>query len=140
MSMKHWSRQLLSLGLLSLALGALPAAAVEEGGTLVVVRLANGSGELPEAEKMVQSLTAAGGKHPVEVKVRKTPEQHEATLKLWGPTVPQAEIPQTLRDAFPALATADIQVSTLDASERPRIEEVEGRRVRKIIKKEVHKQ
>jgi hypothetical protein len=140
MNLKNWSRHLLSLGLLSLAFGALPAAAAEEGGTQVVVRLANGSGELPEAERMVQSLTAAGGKHQVEVKVRKTPEQHEATLKLWGPTVPQAEIPQTLRDAFPALATADIQVSTLDASERPRIEEGEGRRVRKLIKKEVHKE
>ncbi len=138
MNVKNWSRHLLSLGLLSLALGALPAAAAEEGGTQVVVRLA--SGELPEPEKLVQSLTAAGGKHQVEVKVRKTSEQHEATLKLWGPTVPQADIPQTLRDAFPALATADIQVSALDASEKPRIEEGEGRRVRKIIKKEVHKE
>jgi hypothetical protein len=138
MNVKNWSRHLLSLGLLSLALGALPAAAAEEGGTQVVVRLA--SGELPEPEKMVQSLTATGGKHQVEVKVRKTSEQHEATLKLWGPTVPQADIPQTLRDAFPALATADIQVSALDASEKPRIEEGEGRRVRKIIKKEVHKE
>jgi hypothetical protein len=138
MNVKNGSRQLLCLGLLSLALGALPAAAAEEGGTQVVVRLA--SGELPEAQKMVRLLTAEDGKHPVEVNVRKTPEQHEATLKLWGPTVPQADIPQTLRDAFPALATADIQVSTLNASERPRIEEGEGRRVRKIIKKEGHKE
>jgi ABC-type glycerol-3-phosphate transport system substrate-binding protein len=139
MSLKHWSRQLLSLGLLSLALGALPAMADDEQGTQVVVRLANGGGEMPNAEKMVQSLTATGGKHQVEVKVRKTPEQQEATMKLWGRTVPPEAIAQTLRDAFPALATADIQVSTLDASERPRIEEGEGKRVRKIIKKEVHK-
>ncbi len=137
MSMKHWSRQLLSLGLLSLALGGLPAAAAEEQGTQVVVRLANASGELPDAEKMVQSLTAAGGKQLVEVKVRKTPEQQEATLQLWGRTVPHQDIPQTLREAFPALATADIQVSALEPSTRPQVEPGEGKRRKRIIQKEV---
>lgn len=137
MNLKHWSRPLLSLGLLSLVLGSLPAAATEEQGTQVVVRLAQTSGELPEAEKMVQSLTAAGGKQLVEVKVRKTPEQQEATLQLWGRTVPQQDIPQTLREAFPVLATADIQVTALDPSTRPQPEPGEGTRRKRIIQKEV---
>jgi hypothetical protein len=56
----------------------------------------------------------------VRVKRRKSPEQEELTMELWGNTVPQADIPKTLREAFPVLAGADIQVSTLDAKERPK--------------------
>jgi hypothetical protein len=144
MRVKMWSRPLLWVGLLSLGLYAEPAAAAEEeGGTQVSVKLPAGSGELPEGEKLVEALLAAGGKHVVKATRQKSPEQDHVTLQLWGPTVPAADIPKTLRDAFPVLARADIQVSALAASERPKVEEAlrrggDGtRKVRKIIKKHV---
>jgi hypothetical protein len=146
MSVKMWSRSLLCVGLLSLGLYAVPAAAAEEGGTQVSVKLPAASGQLPEPEKLVESLLATGGQHTVKVTHQKTDGQSDLTLKVWGPTVPAAEIPKTLRDAFPVLAKADIQVSALAASERPNLEqELRGtgdgtRKVRKIVKKEVNVQ
>ena len=146
MRVKMWSRPLLWVGLLSFGLYAQPAAAAEEeGGTQVSVKLPTGSGELPEGEKMVEALLATGGKHVVKATRKKSPEQDHFTLQLRAPTVPAADIPKTLRDAFPVLARADIQVSALAASERPRVEEAlrgeDGtRKVRKIIKKQVDEQ
>ena len=145
MRVKTFNRSLLSVALLSLSLLALPAAAADTG-TQVQVTMPSGKGELPDAEKLVQALEAPGGEHQVEVKARKSPEQVLLTVKLWGNTVPAADIPRTLRDAFPVLAGADIQVSALDASERPQISVDElrdggagGKRV-KIIKKETREQ
>lgn len=144
MRVKMWSRPMLCVGLLSLGLYAVPAAAAdEEAGTQVSVKLAAGSGQLPEPQKLVESLLAKGGEHTVKVTHQKTDGQSDLTLKVWGPTVPAAEIPKTLRDAFPVLAKADIQVSALAAGERPNLEqELRGsgdgtRKVRKIVKKEV---
>ena len=142
MRVKMWSRPLLCVGLLSLGLYAVPAAAAdEEAGTQVSVKLAAASGQLPEPEKLVESLLAKGGEHTVKVTHQKTDGQSDLTLKVWGPTVPAAEIPKTLRDAFPVLAKADIQVSTLDASQRPNFEQElrspeDGKQVKRIIKKQ----
>jgi len=141
MRVKMWSRPLLWVGLLSTGLYALPAAAAEEeAGTQVSVKLSKASGELPDPEKVVESLLAAGGEHQVKVTRQKGPESEDLTLKLWGPTVPAADIPQTLREAFPVLARADIQVSEAPASEKPKVDEAlrqgDGtRKVRKVIKK-----
>lgn len=112
-----WSRPLLSAGLLSLGLFALPAAAAEQG-TQVTVKLKAGQ-ELPDAEKLVQALEVQGGEHKVFVKAEKRPEGQQLTLKMWGTTVPVADIPATLRQGFPVLAQADIQASLLDPSEQP---------------------
>jgi anti-sigma factor RsiW len=112
-----WSRPLLSAGLLSLGLFALPAAAADAG-TQVTVKLKPGQ-ELPDAEKLVQALEASGGEHKVYVKAEKRPEGQQLTLKLWGNTVPVADIPATLRQGFPVLAQADIQASMLDPAEQP---------------------
>jgi hypothetical protein len=140
-----WTRILVALCFFSLTAQANPSD-VPESGTRVAITLAVASGELPEPEKLVESLKTVDGKHIVQVKVHKTSEKQEVTLDLWGGTVPQADIPQTLRDAFPVLASADIQVSTL--TERPKLEgrgrmvrELGGekgtvKRVVKIIKKE----
>ena len=70
----------------------------------------------------MESLEAVGGEHQVRVQRRQSPGQQELTLDLWGNTVPQADIPKTLRDTFPVLASADIQVSTLDEKDRPKLE------------------
>jgi hypothetical protein len=135
-----WSRPLLSAGLLSLGLFALPAAAAEQG-TQVTVNLKPGQ-ELPDVEKMVQALEVSGGEHKVMVKAEKRPEGQHLTLKMWGNTVPLADIPGTLREGFPVLAQADIQASLLDPSEQPPT--LEGRELeatttadgrRKVIKK-----
>ena len=149
MCMKRWSRPLLTVGLLSLSLLALPAAAADEAGseegTLVNVKLPAGGGELPDPEKVVESLLAKGGKHIVKVERRKDDAQDVMSLKIWGPMVPASDIQGTLREAFPVLARADIQVSAVPASEKPKLEEgVRGgdgtRRVKKVIKKEVDTQ
>lgn len=144
-----WSRILVALCFFSFSVQASPPPS-HEPGTRVAIRLPEASGELPDAEKMIEALKAAGGEEfQVRAMRRKTPEQQELTLDLWGNTVPQAEIPQSLRDAFPVLASADIQVSTLDPKDRPKGEgrgalerELRGekgtvvKKVVKIIKKE----
>lgn len=139
-----WSRALVVLSFFSLSVQASPPAA-EEPGTRVIVRLAEASGQLPEAEKVVQSIEAIGGEHQVLVKRRDVEGQQELAVELWGATVPHADIPQTLREAFPVLATADIQVSSIDPKDRPKLGELirerrgeKGtvKRVVKIIKKE----
>jgi hypothetical protein len=138
-----WSRVLVVLSFFSLAAQASPP---PEPGTRVTVKLAESSGELPDPEKMVQSLESVGGEHLVRVQRRQDAGQQLLTLDLWGGTVPQADIPQTLRDAFPVLASADIQVTPLDPKDRPKMELREPRefhgekgtvkRVVKIIKTE----
>lgn len=125
-----WSRILVALCFFSFTAQATPPEAPEPG-TRVAITLPQASGELPEPEKLVESLKTVDGKHIVQVKVHKTPEQQQATLDLWGGTVPQADIPQTLREAFPVLASADIQVSTLDEKDRPKLEG-RGRLVREL--------
>ena len=126
-----WSRILIALSFLSLSAqaGTPPG---QETGTRVTVKLSQASGELPDPEKLVESLEAVGGEHQVRVKRRKSPEQEELTMDLWGNFVPQADVSKTLREAFPVLSGADIQVSTLDAKERPKLEG-EGR-----LEKELH--
>jgi hypothetical protein len=144
MRVKMWSRPLLSAGLLLLGMYAPPALAADEG-TQVLVTLPADSGELPEHEKLVQAVKAAGGEHQVKVMHKKSAEQHVITMQVWGNTIPAADIPRTLREGFPVLAKADIQVSALDASQRPNFEELEreglrstdGKKVKRIIKKEV---
>lgn len=143
-----WSRVLVALSFFALAAQAEPPV-THESGTRVTVKLAAAGGEMPDPEKLVESLNAVGGEHEVRVKRRKSPGQEELTVDLWGNTVPQADIPKTLRENFPVLASADIQVSTLDAKDRPKPEgdcglekELHGekgttvKRVVKIIKKE----
>jgi hypothetical protein len=139
-----WSRALVVLSLFSLSVQASPPAA-EEPGTRVTIRLAEASGQLPEAEKVVQSIEAVGGEHQILVKRRVMDGQQELTMDLWGATVPHADIPQTLQEAFPVLASADIQVSSIDPKDRPKpgelIRERRGekgtvKKVVKIIKKE----
>jgi hypothetical protein len=139
-----WSRVLVALSFFSLAAQASPPP--QEPGTRVTVQLAKTSGELPEPEKMVESLMAVGGgERQVRVIRRNVTDQALLTLDLWGSTVPQADIPKTLRDAFPVLASADIQVSTLDPQDRPKRGEIERelpgekgtvKKVVKLIKKE----
>ncbi|HYI02883.1 hypothetical protein [Hyalangium sp.] len=129
-----WSRVLVVLSFFSLSVQA-SASESQEPGTRVLVRLTEANGQLPDTEKMVQSLVTVGGRHEVRVKRRHAEGQQELTVDLWGGTVPQADISQALRDAFPVLAAADIQVSTLDPQDRPDIRE-RVKKVVKIIKKE----
>ncbi|MFL5347126.1 MAG: hypothetical protein ACJ8AT_20265 [Hyalangium sp.] len=116
-----WSRVLVVLSFFSLSAQAAPPA-THESGTRVTVKLAEASGQLPDPEKLVESLASVGGEHQVQVKRRQTAGQQELTVDLWGGTVPPADIPQTLREAFPVLASADIQVTSLDAKDRPKFE------------------
>lgn len=142
-AMTMWSRVLVVLSFVSLAAQASPP---EEPGTRVSIKLAEANGQLPEPEKLVQSLESVGGQHQVRLQRRQKDGQQELTMELWGGTVPQADIPQTLRAAFPVLASADIQVSTLDPKDRPKFDpnelrELHGekgtvKKVVKIIKKE----
>lgn len=113
-----WSRVLITLGFFSLSVQAASPPSPEPG-TRVTVRLTAANAHLPEPEKMVESVVAVGGEHEIRVKRRQSPSQEEVTLELWGSTLPQAEIPATLRNSFPELASADIQVTSLDPSERP---------------------
>jgi hypothetical protein len=117
-----WSRILVVLSFFALSSAQADTPPGQEPGTRVTVKLAEASGELPEAEKLVQSLEAVGGEHLVKVTRRKADGQQELTVDLWGNTVPQADIPQTLRDAFPVLSSADIQVATLEAKDRPKLD------------------
>ncbi|WP_224366269.1 hypothetical protein [Hyalangium versicolor] len=128
-----WSRILVVLSLFSLTTQASPPATPEPG-TRVIVKLAESSGQLPDPETLVASITSVGGQHQIQVKHHLTPGQQELTLDLWGGTVPQDSIPQTLREAFPVLASADIQVSTLDPRDRPKSEGLEDGKVVKKVK------
>ncbi len=139
-----WSRALVVLSLFSLSVQASPPDNQEQG-TRVIVKLAEASGQIPEAEKVVQSIEAVGGEHQVMVKRRVMEGQQELSMDIWGATVPHADIPQTLREAFPVLASADIQVSAIDPKDRPKLGELirdrhgeKGtvKKVVKIIKKE----
>jgi hypothetical protein len=132
-----------------LSLVCAPALA-EETGTRVTVTLTQAQGELPDPEKMVQALNPlGGGERQVMVKRKGTETGAEVSLDLWGPTLPASEIPGALRAAFPVLKPAQIDVATLDASSRPKLEDaprgttetttVQGAdgKVRRIIKKRV---
>jgi hypothetical protein len=147
MRAKMWSRILVALSFFSLSVQASPPA-TQEPGTKVSIRLATASGQLPDAEKLVESLEAVGGEHQVRVMRHKSTDGQELTLELWGNFVPPADIPKTLRDTFPVLGSADIQVARLDPKDRPKFEghgtlekELRGekgtvKKVVKIIKKE----
>lgn len=113
-----WSRVLITLGFFSLSAQAAPPPSPEPG-TRVTVRLTAANAHLPDPEKLVESVVAVGGEHEVRVKRLQSPGQEEVTLELWGSTLPQADIPATLRNSFPELASADIQVTPLDPGERP---------------------
>lgn len=112
-------------GVLCVGLLAGGAAWAEETGTRVEVRLA--SGTMPDPEKVVAALITVGsGERQVKVIRKRATGGETLTLDLWGGTVPEAEIPSTLRESFPALAPAEIQVSTLPLSEKPKLEAGEG--------------
>ncbi len=140
-----WSRILIVLSFFSLSVQASPPA---EPGTRVTIQLAQASGTLPEPEKLVESLEAVGGEHQVKVMRHKSADSQQLTLELWGNFVPQTDIPRTLRDTFPVLGSADIQVASIDPKDRPKFEglgtlekELHGepgkvKKVVKIIKKE----
>jgi hypothetical protein len=76
----------------------------------------------PDAEKIVEALEAVGGEHQVIANLRQGSGQDELTLDLWGNWLAGSQIPQALRDGFPELATAEINVSSLDAASRPKLE------------------
>jgi hypothetical protein len=121
MRAQMWSRALVVLSFFSLSVQASPPAA-EEPGTRVTIQLAVASGQLPDAEKLVESLVAAGGEHQIRVRRQQTADQQALTVDLWGASVPQADIPQTLREAFPVLASAGIEVASIDPKDRPKPE------------------
>jgi hypothetical protein len=134
--------RLVAASLMALSFPALAA----DDGTRVFIQLPKERGELPDAEKMVESLVVlGGGERRVRVKQLVKETVAEVTLDLWAPTPPAQEIPGLLRESFPVLATAEIQVSTLEASSRPKHDESEGEptvkgpdgKVRKIIKKKI---
>jgi hypothetical protein len=143
MRTKMWSSVLAVLSFLPLTVLADPPSHPREPGTRVTIRLAESSGQLPDAEKLVESLLSAGGDHRVRAKRRQKEGQQELTLDLWGGTVPQAEIPQSLRNAFPVLVPAVIQVAAIDPRDRPGHEDLdddlerEGHGDKKVIKKVV---
>ena len=140
-----WSRVLIVLSFFSLSVQASPPT---EPGTRVTIQLAQASGTLPEPEKVVESLEAVGGEHQVKVMRHKSADSQQLVLELWGNFVPQTDIPKTLRDTFPVLGSADIQVASIDPKDRPKFEglgtlekELHGekgqvKKVVKIIKKE----
>jgi len=129
-----WSRILIVLSFFSLSVQASPPA---EPGTRVTIQLAQTSGALPEPEKVVQSLAAVGGERQVKVMHHKSADSQQLTLELWGNFVPQADVAKTLRDSFPVLGSADIQVASIDPKDRPKFEGLgTGKKVVKIIKKE----
>jgi hypothetical protein len=116
-----WSRALVVLSFFSLSVQASPPA-TQEPGTRVTIQLALASGQLPDAEKLVESLVAAGGEHQIRVRRQQTTDEQALTVDLWGATVPPADIPQTLREAFPVLASAGIEVASIDPKDRPKAE------------------
>ena len=142
-AMTMWSRVLVVLSLFSLTAQASPP---DEPGTQVSIKLAEASGQLPEPEKLVDSLKSVGGEHQVRLQRREKDGQQELTHGAVGRHRSSGGHPQTLREAFPVLATADIQVSTLNPKDRPKfnpsdLKELQGekgtvKKVVKIIKKE----
>lgn len=134
--------QTMSMGAMALWLVGGTAQA-EETGTRVTIQLAQSAGTMPDAEKLVQSVTAVSGERQVRVMRKDVEGASNVQLDLWGAVLPAAEIPGALRDAFPVLAQATIQTSTLDASQRPTMELREGEEGtsadgnRRIIKKKV---
>lgn len=114
------------------------AALADETGTRVVIRTSKTTAA-PDPEKVVDQLVALGGKHEVLVSRHDTEDQNELTLDVWGSTLESKDIAPTLRQAFPALAAASIDVSTVPASEKPRLDEAKLREAGggkvKIIKK-----
>lgn len=121
MRAQMWSRALVVLSFFSLSVQASPPA-TQEPGTRVTIQLAVASGQLPDAEKLVESLVATGGEHQIQVRRQQTADQQALTVDLWGATVPPADIPQTLREAFPVLGSAGIEVASIDPKDRPKFE------------------
>jgi len=102
----------------------LPGTALAEGtgqaGTRVVIRVPADIA-IPDAEALLTRLTPQGRREQLTVAAHKKVENgiSETRLDLWGNTIPQSEMEATLRSGFPALAGAEIVVSSVDASEKP---------------------
>jgi hypothetical protein len=111
-------RRALSFAVLTLAPLAASAARAEDSGLKVTVTLAAADGKLPAPEKMVHALEAVGGERQVLARLEKGEKSSTATFELWGHWAPSAEVATLLRQAQPVLAKADIQVTTLDASQK----------------------
>jgi hypothetical protein len=88
MRAQMWSRALVVLSFFSLSVQASPPAA-EEPGTRVTIQLAVASGQLPDAEKLVDSLVAAGGEHQIRVRRQQTADQQSLTVDLWASIDPK---------------------------------------------------
>lgn len=134
--------QAMSMAVVAVAVSGTEARA-QDTGTRVTIQLAQAAGELPEPEKLVQAVTAVSGERQVRLMVKNAEGTHQLTLDLWGAVVPAADIPRTLREAFPVLAQATIETSTLDASQKPSVElrdaevQTSGDGTRRIVKKRV---
>lgn len=115
------------------ALTALPAlsALAEELGTKVSIRAAKGS--LPDPQQVVEALESPGGEHQVRATLRNLEGQEELTLELWGSWMPNTKIPDALREGFPGLFSAEIQVTSLDAAERPKLDPDDALEVTKDV-------
>jgi len=105
-----------------------PGAALAEGtgapGIRVVIRVP-ADVAVPDAEALLTRLTPEGRREQLTVGAHKKVENgiSETRLDLWGNTIPQSEMEAALRNGFPALAGAEIVVSSVDASEKPAIPE-----------------
>jgi hypothetical protein len=111
--------RLITLAILGATLPGVPALAGDTG-TRVTIRVPTGA--LPDPQKIVEALEVAGGEHQVRATVEKAQAEEVLTLELWGNWMLGQGIPQALRDSFSVLSSADIQVASLDASSRPKLE------------------
>jgi hypothetical protein len=111
----------------ALALAPVIAHADDPAGVKVTITLASADGKLPQPEKMVHALEVVGdGNRQVMIRLDEADKATTTTLELWGRWAPNTEIPQLLRQAEPVLAKAEIAVSTLDPSLKPKITVPEG--------------
>lgn len=118
------------------------ALADDASGTRVTIKAAN-TVQLPQADKLADAVMAVGGGER-QVMVQKKQAESDTTLQLdlWGAVTPASEIASTLREAFPVLKDATIDVTTLDASQRPQLppdeRPADGKKriIKKVIKHE----
>lgn len=137
------STELITLAIIATTLPGLPALAADTG-TRVSIRTAEGT--LPDVQKLVEALESLGAEHQARASVQKSQGQDALTLELWGNWVPGPQIAQTLRDGFPVLSSAEIEVTSLDADSRPKFGAEDGVEVtpdskgnKTVIKKIVRK-
>jgi len=122
-------------------------ALAEDPGIRVVIRVP-ADVAVPDPEALLTRMTPPGsrgthGKMTVAVHKKVENSISETRIDLWGKAIPQPEIEGALRTGFPALAGAEIIVSSVDASEKPAVPE-ECKGVRKggkcrVVKKEERK-